>query len=160
MWQYLHLFLPRLLHFYSHIPCGMWRDSLHLFVSLDVEFLLTHPVWDVTKGCPLWCKNLKFLLTHPVWDVTYAKQRKKDEIDFYSHIPCGMWLVLLAPLCSFWGFLLTHPVWDVTLCGSGRLLCKGYFYSHIPCGMWRIKALIEFGNVNFYSHIPCGMWHT
>ena len=36
------------LHFYSHIPCGMWRKRISAcFISL--KFLLTHPVWDVTK---------------------------------------------------------------------------------------------------------------
>ena len=35
-------------HFYSHIPCGMWQQSVvdGIFVY---EFLLTHPVWDVTR---------------------------------------------------------------------------------------------------------------
>ena len=57
-------------------------------------------------------------------------------LNFYSHIPCGMWQN-----------------------------CEGYadvtadFYSHIPCGMWltgdRIKAERK---GHFYSHIPCGMW--
>ena len=48
MWRLVCKIHRRWRNFYSHIPCGMWRDSLHLFVSLDVEFLLTHPVWDVT----------------------------------------------------------------------------------------------------------------
>ena len=35
------------------------------------EFLLTHPVWDVTaRELYLTESLLKFLLTHPVWDVT------------------------------------------------------------------------------------------
>ena len=80
-----------------------------------MEFLLTHPVWDVTRkmnsvlqtkkisthtsrvGCdatPAARYNVTylFLLTHPVWDVT-----------------------LFRPLNGNIGkFLLTHPVWDVT----------------------------------------------
>ena len=64
-------------HFYSHIPCGMWRNtatalygclciSTHTSrVGCDfnywtsiltiLTFLLTHPVWDVTE---IWRKNL------------------------------------------------------------------------------------------------------
>ena len=34
---------------------------------------------------------------------------------FYSHIPCGMWLIQLLNLHIFCIFLLTHPVWDVTM---------------------------------------------
>ena len=38
-----------------------------------------------------------------------------EEIDFYSHIPCGMWL------------------WD----SQAPIFYEKNFYSHIPCGMWR-----------------------
>ena len=81
------------------------------------EFLLTHPVWDVTEeivnvihdfiisthtsrvgcdSCPLVAITILplFLLTHPVWDVT----------------PFGI------PPPIILSFLLTHPVWDVTSC--------------------------------------------
>ena len=33
---------------------------------------------------------------------------------FYSHIPCGMWLLLPPIFSKNLIFLLTHPVWDVT----------------------------------------------
>ena len=50
----------------------MW-DVTHVGAVVDhepPEFLLTHPVWDVTCFfVPLSCP-VKFLLTHPVWDVT------------------------------------------------------------------------------------------
>ena len=36
------------------------------------EFLLTHPVWDVTLLPSVLNAILSFLLTHPVWDVTPA----------------------------------------------------------------------------------------
>ena len=36
-------------HFYSHIPCGMWRKSAES-TTAQSWFLLTHPVWDVTKA--------------------------------------------------------------------------------------------------------------
>ena len=56
-------------------------------------------------------------------------------MNFYSHIPCGMWLTLLAVS----PFLM-------------------YFYSHIPCGMWLGYSMFISFRLNFYSHIPCGMW--
>ena len=34
-------------NFYSHIPCGMWRN-IHTKFKTIMKFLLTHPVWDVT----------------------------------------------------------------------------------------------------------------
>ena len=36
-------------------------------------------------------------------------------VNFYSHIPCGMWRVLTWHIPGYVAFLLTHPVWDVTL---------------------------------------------
>ena len=35
-----------------------------------IAFLLTHPVWDVTKLPQKLQSVTRFLLTHPVWDVT------------------------------------------------------------------------------------------
>ena len=35
-------------NFYSHIPCGMWPLSAERQRAV-LEFLLTHPVWDVTE---------------------------------------------------------------------------------------------------------------
>ena len=44
--------------------------------------------------------------------------RKQDKhlqlANFYSHIPCGMWLNPIWALPKPRRFLLTHPVWDVT----------------------------------------------
>ena len=56
------------INFYSHIPCGMW------------------PQWQYSTA--IW---QKFLLTHPVWDVTRKIFLRKKIWNFYSHIPCGMW---------------------------------------------------------------------
>ena len=123
-------------HFYSHIPCGMWRPRRGRYRHTH-KFLLTHPVWDVTSyKWKLFC-YFKFLLTHPVWDVTAF------------HTSCYRIIV----------FLLTHPVWDVTgaICLSFRRIYD--FYSHIPCGMWRYLFWYRRRRImNFYSHIPCGMW--
>ena len=35
---------------------------------------------------------------------------------FYSHIPCGMWRKQSVSISFCFVFLLTHPVWDVTIC--------------------------------------------
>ena len=101
---------------------------------------------------------------------------------FYSHIPCGMWLLRWELRSSRRRFLLTHPVWDVTnswYCQiqkrnisthTSRVGCDWYplylflhlpnFYSHIPCGMWQIWLADCYWLWYFYSHIPCGMWQS
>ena len=126
------------LYFYSHIPCGMWRESNRRPWPVK-KFLLTHPVWDVTQlGWRNDTYRRKFLLTHPVWDVTWS-----------SIMP--NWIRI---------FLLTHPVWDVTQWSLHTSSVYVYFYSHIPCGMWpALLYLVPYLN-HFYSHIPCGMWRT
>ena len=80
----------------------------------DNAFLLTHPVWDVTRSLRQTTKSVRFLLTHPVWDVT---------------------AVGTPETLRNW-FLLTHPVWDVTHSGDAQENTEENFYSHIPCGMW------------------------
>ena len=56
----------------SRVGCDN-NQPVHIFHS--EEFLLTHPVWDVTCFCIEFVKNhIKFLLTHPVWDVTFFYQ--------------------------------------------------------------------------------------
>ena len=182
----------------------MWLERLNT-KKLDAEFLLTHPVWDVTTVLNTDSALKAFLLTHPVWDVTNRRRPYKrlnfisthtsrvgcdsllpiisvrfsisthtsrvgcdsvnivslshtiisthtsrvgcdnpvmnclrGYINFYSHIPCGMW-----PQDQPWTPLVDD------------------FYSHIPCGMWRCsRRLMPTTRCNFYSHIPCGMWHN
>ena len=102
-------------------------------------------------------------------------------INFYSHIPCGMWLLCHYAIFTCLLFLLTHPVWDVTRFNHVRLkvmvisthtsrvgcddlpvlMMAGQenFYSHIPCGMWPNHPFRSSPiSSDFYSHIPCGMW--
>ena len=79
-------------------------------------------------------------------------------INFYSHIPCGMWRRPVSSYDEAKAFLLTHPVWDVTITHSCIITTYTNFYSHIPCGMWRGFCSINYSFENFYSHIPCGMW--
>ena len=136
--QIMFTFSILLFHFYSHIPYGMWRiPKLKHFVLL--RFLLTHPVWDVTmRWIQRYSRCLQFLLTHPVWDVTIDSRKEVipleisthtsrvgcdaipstflslSMLNFYSHIPCGMWLIIITWYILFKSFLLTHPVWDVT----------------------------------------------
>ena len=68
---------PHRIHFYSHIPCGMWQVYGYIFASI-FWFLLTHPVWDVTPSATGIYKTDLFLLTHPVWDVTNSTLRTKN----------------------------------------------------------------------------------
>ena len=78
-------------NFYSHIPCGMWREPKS-GPSGALKFLLTHPVWDVTNfvvGLMLYIG----ISTHTSRvgcdpDQAWPSQ---PPLDFYSHIPCGMW---------------------------------------------------------------------
>ena len=92
MWQIAEAVNDEPVNFYSHIPCGMW-----LWRRLDHtrgfwEFLLTHPVWDVTNQ--LWgtLKRLR-ISTHTSRvgcdDKPIGLNRSIK--NFYSHIPCGMW---------------------------------------------------------------------
>ena len=123
--------------FYSHIPCGMWRET-DLHDSAFGKFLLTHPVWDVTILQRLMlCLFQIFLLTHPVWDVTNFLRSYRAALDFYSHIPCGMWHG--GPLQSYWrNTISTHT--SRVGCDETRARKRSNiynFYSHIPCGMWR-----------------------
>ena len=91
MWLNVSVPWINVINFYSHIPCGMWPSFPHLNHHPD-SFLLTHPVWDVTWSRRRIEHISTFLLTHPVWDVTASNILSLvGELDFYSHIPCGMW---------------------------------------------------------------------
>ena len=137
MWQIAEAVNDEPVNFYSHIPCGMW-----LWRRLDHtrgfwEFLLTHPVWDVTNQ--LWgtLKRLR-ISTHT------------------SRVGCDNKITVSYVL--LFAFLLTHPVWDVTCSPLFSLATNCDFYSHIPCGMWLRQTVLQPRHLHFYSHIPCGMW--
>ena len=95
----------------SRVGCDHIRRC---YVSRLVEFLLTHPVWDVTL---IWGRSYsqttKFLLTHPVWDVTDSLQRYQLMCisTHTSRVGCDF-SYCKVPFPTI--FLLTHPVWDVT----------------------------------------------
>ena len=179
------------------ICLSKWRISTHTSrVGCDVgdarcsvlrcRFLLTHPVWDVTRdwsslelqhsisthtsrvgcdsaGIPLGSPGYIFLLTHPVWDVTpFLYIISINPINFYSHIPCGMWpssriFSIASPTisthtsrvgcdlhcqtCITCSYISTHTSrvgCDAIPYASSKVFC--YFYSHIPCGMWQQSA--------------------
>ena len=123
------------LYFYSHIPCGMWQKGRITEEYYD-EFLLTHPVWDVTLD---------------------SKIEDKQKMNFYSHIPCGMWR------CAYYIEVHRSYFYSHIPCGMWHwrivdLNLSNNFYSHIPCGMWPYHMHQVKYFVYFYSHIPCGMW--
>ena len=136
----------------------MWRTAVAENSGAD-EFLLTHPVWDVTDCNPdktIW-KGISTHTSRVGCDIAFAILIN-PVINFYSHIPCGMWLFFRTLSSTPSQFLLTHPVWDVTFVICHCPLSSWYFYSHIPCGMWRNRCHSSTGGYDFYSHIPCGMW--
>ena len=146
-------------NFYSHIPCGMWRSRnkpayAHRF------YFYSHIPCGMWLSCLWFCQRyFQFLLTHPVWDVTICFiSLFMKYFDFYSHIPCGMWLWRRRNR-RFRG-ISTHTS-RVGCDGNDRngASCQSNFYSHIPCGMWRHEIYWHRDNwLYFYSHIPCGMW--
>ena len=158
MWPEKYAVSVMLNNFYSHIPCGMWPSEQGGKDGL-LEFLLTHPVWDVTQ---------------------MDEQQQLRRYHFYSHIPCGMWPMRRRFCrrndqisthtsrvgCDDWKkhcqiskkFLLTHPVWDVTslLQHRERIIRISTHTSRVGCDEVH-KRRLSFDD-NFYSHIPCGMW--
>ena len=100
-----------------------------------MEFLLTHPVWDVTETCisPFFFKT--FLLTHPVWDVTYFARMVKEKKLISTHtsrVGCDA----VVGYSGFVYYISTHT----SRVGCDHPVVKSYFvlkhfYSHIPCGM-------------------------
>ena len=151
-------------NFYSHIPCGMWL--LDCAICSCESVISTH---TSRVGCDTSSYNscLSPLISTHTSRVGCDKNGPVTELslsDFYSHIPCGMWLVFRELAKTIETFLLTHPVWDVTgitnddksITGisthTSRVGCdygagnstpgKIYFYSHIPCGMWLVPAFI------------------
>ena len=109
------IFWPFPANFYSHIPCGMWPVKVLPSVIL-VIFLLTHPVWDVTKT---------------------ERYFKRCSNNFYSHIPCGMWRLNRRTVIHQLR-ISTHTS-RVGCDTFDKSLAFGIsnFYSHIPCGMWQ-----------------------
>ena len=101
------------LHFYSHIPCGMWRKWLSV-IQITLHFYSHIP-------CGMWqISGLTLLLP----------------LHFYSHIPCGMWR---STHHRSWSSQQISTHTSLVGCDSLRhthATLLEHFYSHIPCGMW------------------------
>ena len=148
------------------------------------EFLLTHPVWDVTfSSSTSILASFKFLLTHPVWDVTvFTIIFFMFSLNFYSHIPCGMWPSTASEILSK-AQISTHTSrvgcdkkdrysseinristhtsrvgCDSIQCYQNTILqIISTHTSRVGCDKKRMEKAVLY--CNFYSHIPCGMWH-
>ena len=78
-------------NFYSHIPCGMWHcRSCKRLWRLDIS---TH---TSRVGCDLTItrqKSLQQISTHTsrVGCDAFKGNGILSAVNFYSHIPCGMW---------------------------------------------------------------------
>ena len=111
-------------NFYSHIPCGMWHKKDGSVLHTKIDFYSHIP-------CGMWLAFLcegastsQFLLTHPVWDVTLADSNLLPNIKISTHTSrVGCDCFLLLAIASPMPFLLTHPVWDVTFSPSKALMC-------------------------------------
>ena len=103
----------KLKHFYSHIPCGMWR-LFGTWCNGKWNFYSHIPCGMWQCFCSIRCIRGQ-ISTHTsrVGCDLFGLFSVATAIYFYSHIPCGMWLLRLY-----------------------HLLVEMYFYSHIPCGMW------------------------
>ena len=98
----------------SRVGCDQSRDAGKASRN---EFLLTHPVWDVTGFHPLLPSAFSNFYSHIPCGMWQAANSLNARISsyFYSHIPCGMWLLCHYAIFTCLLFLLTHPVWDVTV---------------------------------------------
>ena len=100
------------------------------------EFLLTHPVWDVTSINISLTLSFKFLLTHPVWDVTSLHDRLYIILWISTHtsrVGCD------ADVDAIYGITEISTHTSRVGCDRRAFPPKTYrthFYSHIPCGMW------------------------
>ena len=136
----------------------MWRWDSRCWDDVDT-FLLTHPVWDVTRRYAHAILHIIFLLTHPVWDVTH-RHRPNNPVNAGFLLTHPVWDVTrLHPSSALHKslFLLTHPVWDVTIINSLFWCFQGIstHTSRVGCDRKYARAGIL---PHFYSHIPCGMW--
>ena len=146
----------------------------------ESQFLLTHPVWDVTSTLLFLNKFLcKFLLTHPVWDVTQwmdALRAGRAISTHTSRVGCDqtylrcLCLMLISTHTSRVG-CDTEPYSTVQAVAisthTSRVGCDPVLFPlkqnhHISTHTSRVgcdfKRRGDVGSCsNFYSHIPCGM---
>ena len=157
----------------------MWLERLNT-KKLDAEFLLTHPVWDVTTVLNTDSALKAFLLTHPVWDVT-NRRRPYKRLNFISTHTSRVGCDSLLPIISVRFSISTHTsrVGCDSVAGSNlSSLGISTHTSRVGCDTVNIVSLSHTiipthtsrvgcdnpvmnclrGYINFYSHIPCGMW--
>ena len=82
-----------------------------------------------------------------------------QEIDFYSHIPCGMWHCKEVKAYAK-ETISTHT--SRVGCDSWKCIRKwihdiSTHTSRVGCDLF--FEVSDFFYLKFYSHIPCGMWH-
>ena len=126
----------RLNNFYSHIPCGMWQKIVQIRKSFS--YFYSHipcGMWHESTSSCFPC--IQFLLTHPVWDVTtmrYKVSLMRVISTHTSRVGCDMCSSSTCNKCS----ISTHTsrVGCDFLVGCTEQELRD-FYSHIPCGMWR-----------------------
>ena len=130
---------------------------LHYSSLSEIEFLLTHPVWDVTPDRAGKQFAQRFLLTHPVWDVTLWSFVEVEIQKFLLTHPVWDVTKNKRGFIFLQEFLLTHPVWDVTNLPLSFLLPLqiSTHTSRVGCDLYPLPNNAITGN--FYSHIPCGM---
>ena len=117
-------------HFYSHIPCGMWRcNSLGVSVSIPISTHTSRVGCDGDQDVEIGvCWHFYSHIPCGMWH-KLGKQFDR-RINFYSHIPCGMWRGNSCTWSTFQKFLLTHPVWDVTFCDNKNIRRAEFLLTH------------------------------
>ena len=173
--------LKHYIHFYSHIPCGMWLlrdttsnhklkisthtsrvgcDSIGIHIVIESWYFYSHipcGMWPYVIFSPPLSYYISTHTSRVGCDLK-AESSYLSEQDFYSHIPCGMWHYSNARRGQHYVFLLTHPVWDVTSSSAMLPICSRISTHTSRVGCDSNVSVSRKMNGNFYSHIPCGMW--
>ncbi len=183
MWRHFPPWVQARPNFYSHIPCGMWREKklTHLRLvdisthtsrvgcdelvpregekyiisthtsRVGCDLVQSHPLrisgistHTSRVGCDLFAdlvENVTHISTHTsrVGCDSSSTSKIGGAFNFYSHIPCGMWLAAFE-LQTVEEYISTHT----SRVGCDNLLTTiasgmTHFYSHIPCGMWLLS---------------------
>ena len=123
------------LDFYSHIPCGMWRDT-SMSARVAENFYSHIP-------CGMWPFHIA-LLPHLIAISTHTSLVGCDDIsdDEHNRFTISTHTSLVGCDCG-------NTVWQSCLIISTHT-------SLVGCDIQWISHLVT--HIHFYSHIPCGMW--
>ena len=93
-----------------------------------------------------------------MWDVTAVWCCTPTTLDFYSHIPCGMWLTVVKVTA---GILKISTHTSRVGCDTKVRYCMAILWisthtSRVGCDRDQ-RGQYDHSD-DFYSHIPCGMW--